>query len=238
MKYNLSTPTMKEVYHTVLEWRNKDHLLISEEERAEVNAATSVSHPFAAGRTAMHMRMTPDVGMVMSTVGRPGEDAAFDWDVMYLPNYGDNLAVTRAGGHGNNIPKQTEHPDEAWEFCKFMGTTPGQTYMARTKLGVPNYKADPELRRMYEDKVIPHDQALIGSVSDRGGYGDHFRHNTSDECLYFMQEEMDLVYATPYEEADSILDETLERVEEELNGMVKYGDELPFPDVEFPMPPG
>ena len=86
--------------------------------------------------------------------------------------------------------------------------------------------------------VFPSKQdVLIGVLEDMGGYGDHMRFHTEGECRNLFSKQMDYVYTMPYEEAKGELDERMAKVEEEMNEKVDYGDELPFPDVQFPFRP-
>lgn len=232
MKFNLTGEIPHQVNQDLLAWVRKDQLCIGDEESAELNKASNMQYPIFAGKVAMHIRMSPDVGQALRVIGD-----RFEWDLMYLPNYGDKLSVTRAGGHGNNINSKTAIPEEAWQFIKFYGTTPGQTFVAKTKVGVPTYRADPSLRKMYEVGNPPHDTVLLGVCEDRGGYGDHIRYHNETEGRRAYKKEMDLIYTKPYEEATKEMDAVLPRLEQELNGMLEYGDSLPFPDLEFPFKP-
>ncbi len=122
-------------------------------------------------------------------------------------------------------------------FCKFCGTSPGMKYNAQSKLSVPIYRKDPELRKMFETGNPAHDNVVIGVLTDRGGYGDHLRFHNEGECLSEFQNQMTLLYTNPYEESKKNLDATMKALEDQLNGMIDYGSELPFPDLKFPFPP-
>lgn len=232
MKYNFTSDTIREVNHDLLSWVRNEQICIGDDESSEINMASNVNYPIFAGRVAMHIRMSPDVGSALKVIGD-----RFDWDVMYLPNYGDNLAVGRAGGQGHSVNAKTDLPEEAWQFVKFYGTTPGQTYVAQTKVGVPTYRGDPELRSIYEVGNPPHDKVILGVCEDRGGYGDHMRFYNETEARRLYTNEMDLLYTKPYDEAAAELDDVMARTEAELNDMMDYGDSLPFPGLEFPFKP-
>lgn len=232
MKYNFSTPIVQEVAHMLLDGVKKDKWIISDQDSSEVTKAASVSNAFMAGKVALHHRMSPDVGSAIATI-----KDKFEWDAFFLPNYKNNLAVTRAGGHGNNIYVKTKVPDEAYEFCKFLGTTPGQMPQAKARILVPVYRKDPALRKAWLTGQPKHDDVIFGVLEDRGGYGDHMRFNNEDELLRMFQTEMQKLYALPYPEAKAKLNDTLKQLETEMNKLVDYGPELPFQGVQFPFKP-
>lgn len=232
MKYNFTSDTIKQVSQDLFSWVRKDGFCIGQEDYGEITKATGAAAPFFAGKVGMRVRMSPDVGRGLSTIGDK-----FNWDLFYLPGYGDHEAVTRAGGHGHNISANSKHPDEAWEFCKFLGTSPGMEYIAKTKLAVPVYRKDPSIRAKFEEGEPEHLNVIIGVLEDCGGYGDHLRFHNEGECLSLFQNKLDVLYNEPYEEAAAKLDQTMADVEAEMNAIIDYGDELPFQGLEFPFPP-
>ena len=233
MKYNFSSPTIQAVTDWLLDAVMGSKYCISSEDSAEINAASGVAFPFQAGKVGMRIRMSPDVGRNLSA----NLSDKFDWDLMYLPNSDTHQAVTRAGGHGHNISAKTKLPEEAWEFVKFCGTTPGMKYIADTRLALPVYRKDPSLRANFLRGEPEHDSVLFGVLEDRGGYGDHMRFHNEGAVRALFQKQMDLFYNMPYEEAKVIANDKLAEVEAEMNELVEYGDTLPFKGVEFPFPP-
>jgi multiple sugar transport system substrate-binding protein len=62
----------------------------------------------------------------------------FEWGIAPLPkspNTDERVSVIH--GIGNVVSANTEHPDEAWEFVKFMATQPGQELLASTGSQIP-----------------------------------------------------------------------------------------------------
>ena len=228
MKYNFTSDIVRQISHDLCDWVRKDGFVISQEDYSEVTKAAAVSFPFLAGKVAMRIRMSPDVGRALKAAPE------FNWDLFYLPNSGSNQAVTRAGGHGNNVYARTKVPDEAWEVVKFMGMSPGQKYLADTRNSLPVYRKDSSLRETFLRGEPPHDDVLFGVLENKGGYGDHMRFHNESECLNLFQNKLDLLYNEPYEEAASKLDQYMADVEKEMNAIVDYGDELPFKGVQFP----
>ena len=61
-------------------------------------------------------------------------------------------------------------------------------------------------------------------------------HNEED-LLRHLGAAMTALYALPYLEAKAELNETLQRLETEMNDLVDYGAEPPYRNVEFPFRP-
>ena len=232
MKYNFTSPTINEVSRWLLDAVMGAGYCIGQEDYSEVTKAAGVSMPFQAGKVGMRIRMSPDVGrcLVANISDR------FNWDLFYLPNSGDHKAVTRAGGHGHNINAKTKIPEEAWELVRYCGME-GMKYIADTRLALPVYRKDTALRESFLRGEPEHDKVLFGVLEDRGGYGDHMRFHNEGEVRALFQKQMDLFYNMSYEEAVGQLEEKMAAVEKEMNDLVDYGDELPFPDIDFPFPP-
>lgn len=228
MKYNFTSDTVKQISADLFDWVQGQGIAIGMEEVSEIAQAAAVNWPFMAGKTALRVRMSPDVGRMLRS------EAEFNWDLFYLPNVGDNQAVTRAGGHGHNIAKAAPAPDEAWEFCKFLGMGKGMQYIADSRLALPVYRPDTAMRDGFLRGEPEHDDVLFGVLENRGGYGDHMRFNNEGECLNLFRNKLDLLYNEPYEEAAPKLEGYMVEVEKEMNDIVDYGDELPFKGVKFP----
>ena len=232
MQYNFSTPAVQEVSNMLLDGVKKDRWIISDDDQSEINKAASTSYAFFAGKVAFHLRMSPDVGSSITVIGDK-----FEWDAFFLPNSKDNKAVTRAGGHGNNIYAKTKVPDEAYEFCKFLGTTPGQMPQAKARILVPVFRKDPALRQAWLTGNPKHDSVIFGVLEDRGGYGDHMRFNNEDELLRMFTSEVQKLYALPHAEAKNSINGVMKQLETDMNKIVDYGSELPFQGMQFPFKP-
>ena len=232
VKFNLTSETIDGVIHDLYDWVMKDGFSISQEDYSEVTQASAVGAPFYAGKTALRHRLSGDVNRALLSVGDK-----FEWDLMYLPNDGDNLAISEANGHGHNIPKTSPVADSAWEYAKFLGTSPGLSYMAKTKDSVPVYRKDPELRKMLETGEPRHSNIIMGTLEDRGGYGDHMRFHNEGECLNLYRNRFDLIFNDTYENVKPTLSAQMKELEDELNAITDYGEEPPFEGIEFPFKP-
>jgi multiple sugar transport system substrate-binding protein len=72
------------------------------------------------------------------TVGPYSKDLKFKWSIAPLPkspNTGNRVSVIH--GLGNVISAKTKHPDQAWEFVKYMAIQPGQQILADTGTQIP-----------------------------------------------------------------------------------------------------
>ena len=98
--------------------------------------------PFVAGKIAMRPIVFPAVPNLRATIKR------FDWDVAMMPPGREKRVVT-VGAAGYGMSAGTEHPEEAWEFLKFILSPEGQRVMARAGSGIPALKSladDPSWR--------------------------------------------------------------------------------------------
>jgi ABC-type glycerol-3-phosphate transport system substrate-binding protein len=240
VQFNFTGDGSRAASHFLLDAvRGPEAFCISQEDYGEINQAANVAFPMMAEKVAMRIRMSPDVGRLLGTVGPGDETGDFRWDLFYLPNWQGQQAITRAGGHPTCITSATEHPDDAWIVCRELGTSLGQKYIAETKMSIPCYRKDPELRKALETGNPEHLEVLMGVVENKGGYGDHMRFHNENEPRRMYSNEMDLIYTEPYEEAKARLDETLEKLESDMNEVVDYGGgEKPYAGLPFPFQPG
>jgi multiple sugar transport system substrate-binding protein len=88
---------------------------------------------FAMGKVAMLISGP----YTMTTLNKVKE---LEYDVTLLPSKNGNR-TTRLSFLGWAISSQTKHPQEAWQFLKYIGGAPGQHIVAQTKHGVPTVKA-------------------------------------------------------------------------------------------------
>lgn len=71
-------------------------------------------------------------------IGPYSKDLKFKWGIAPLPkspNTGKRVSVIH--GLGNVISAKTKHPDDAWEFVKFMASSQGQQILADTGTQIP-----------------------------------------------------------------------------------------------------
>ena len=228
MKYNFTSPTIIDAMHYIHKYVTKDGFIIKNEESTEVRTAMGMQ-PFAAQRTAMRVRATPDVGRFVIAI----EDK-FEWDCIWLPNWGKNKGVTQAGGHSHNIWSGTKLPEEAYEWIKYMGTEPGLMPLMKPKATLPAMKRQ-SLIDAFNEKPPEHISVWIDSLDKRGGHGDHFRHNNYEQTMREFTKTQELIYAADYEDGKNEIEPRMQELEKKLNGMVEYGDVKPFPGIKVPI---
>ncbi len=86
----------------------------------------------------------------------------FEWDVVNLPK--QKRAGNLAAGAGYVISANTEHPDEAWEFLKFLGSPKGQAIFAESGVVVPARRSVAQSAIFTEQKPKHNAQAFLGAV--------------------------------------------------------------------------
>ena len=237
VQYSLTNPGTREAARWLLDAvKGPDPFLVGMEDYAELTQAASVSFPFLAQKTALRVRMCTDAAVILKTIGPGDGSEGFEWDMFHLPNYGDQQAVTRAGGKAQTISATTDHVEECWTVIREMGTTLGGKHVAKHKLFLPVYRANPELKDLYCVGVPEHDRVVYDCLDKKGGYGDHMRHFNSTEVWNIYQKANEELYSLPYEEAVAQQGAMLERCEKEMNELVDYGDKAnkPFEGVVHP----
>jgi ABC-type glycerol-3-phosphate transport system substrate-binding protein len=238
-QYTLTNDIAKMAAHWCFDGVKSDKpWMISNEDYSEVTKAAAVAQPFMAQKTAIRMRMCTDAGRIIGTVGPGDGSQGFNWDMFFPPSVDGHPAITRAGGHPNNIAKSSKFPEEAWTVISQLGMTMGQKYVGETKMSIPIYRKDPSLRDTLVVGTPEHDNVIMDVLEKKGGYGDHMRFHTEGECRTIFKNQLDLVYAMDYAEGKKELDNVLAKVEGEMNAAVDYGgDPKPFVGVPFPFKP-
>lgn len=79
---------------------------------------------FVQGRIAMRLS-----GIWDSPMCRKITD--FDWDVVRFPRGPTGIQAWTTGGSGYGITRDCKHPQEAWEFVRYIAGVPGQTLLAK-----------------------------------------------------------------------------------------------------------
>jgi multiple sugar transport system substrate-binding protein len=113
---------------------------------------------FAQGLVAMQPGVFPVVPRFRTTMQR------FDWDAQVMPA-GHVRRVVTMGAAGYGISAASRHPQEAWEFVKFILSPEGQRILARSGSGIPALQSlahDPNWNRA--DLPPRHLDAFLNSV--------------------------------------------------------------------------
>lgn len=95
------------------------------------SVAEQFGDPFESGNAAM----TPAGHWVVPLYSK----VDFNWDVAPLPQGKERVSIVNSVGFV--VAKDSAHPEEAWEFLKFLVGEPGQTKVTALGLGVPTLKS-------------------------------------------------------------------------------------------------
>lgn len=95
------------------------------------SVAEQFGDPFESGNAAM----TPAGHWVVPLYSK----VDFNWDVAPLPQGKERASIVNSVGFV--VAKDSAHPEEAWEFLKFLVGEPGQTKVTSLGLGVPTLKS-------------------------------------------------------------------------------------------------
>lgn len=90
---------------------------------------TGMQDLFLSGSVAMFA----DTGAHIATL----QAADFEWDVAIAPSGPSGESWGRMGATGVTIPQASEHPDEAWEFIRYINSPDGQAILASTGFSGP-----------------------------------------------------------------------------------------------------
>lgn len=120
------------------------------------SVAEQFGDPFESGNAAM----TPAGHWVVPYYS--GVD--FEWDVAPLPMGKERVSMVNSVGFV--VAEQSEHPEEAWEFLKFLVGEPGQERVTALGLGVPALKSVAESDAFLEQDTAPINHGLFLETMD------------------------------------------------------------------------
>ena len=88
--------------------------------------------PFANGKVAIHYRSVNDWSRMWPVI-----KDQFDWDMLPMPSINGKAGASWTAGHPVNAWAKTKHPDDVWEFLKFLILDDFQGFMAQEQILVP-----------------------------------------------------------------------------------------------------
>lgn len=98
----------------------------------ELQAAAVGTHElFAQGHIGMYVTGIWEVPRFRDEI------KDFDWDIAWFPKGPTGIRGVATGWSGYGITSATKHPQEAWEFLKYIAGAKGLTYLAKTGLAQP-----------------------------------------------------------------------------------------------------
>ena len=224
MKYtwtsDIATETFKWGYDL---WKEKKVYVPPEESKALSSAG--VSSPFAAGMVATYYRAVADLPFFVREIGDK-----FEWDCIFLPGKTkEKPGVGLVAGNPNLVYAKTKHPDEAYEWVKFLCGDEVQTYFAKEGICVPTLKkAVPQFKQFPKVK-----HAYIFAEVPQNDYHIHILHFASIENRNLTGAKMDEIFT-----GGADWKSTIKAMNDELNAKVQYGDCMPFQGMKMPIAGG
>jgi multiple sugar transport system substrate-binding protein len=103
---------------------------------------TTVGNCFISQKCASVFHIPGNIKNFQEKIGN-----SFEWDIQFTPSHPKGH-FTGMGTFGFSIAKSTKHPQEAWDFVKYLASTEGQRVITSSQIGVPLLKS------MANDPVI------------------------------------------------------------------------------------
>lgn len=111
--------------------------------------------PFANGKVAIHYRSINDWSRMFPVV-----KDQFQWDILPIPSFSGKPGASWTAGHPVNMWSKTKHPDDVWEFLKFLIGDDFQKFMSEEQVLVPA-KVDHQTNFYRSPSVQPHQHAKV-----------------------------------------------------------------------------
>lgn len=137
-------------------WRLIEQMIFEYGIMPTPSVAEQFGDPFESGNAAM----TPAGHWVVPLYS----NVDFNWDVAPLPQ--GNERVSMVNSVGFVIAKDTEHPEEAWSFLKFLVGEPGQSRITSLGLGVPTLMDIANSDAYLQQETAPINHALFIEAMD------------------------------------------------------------------------
>ncbi len=141
-KFLLDDPEATAGLQWLADLSNKEHVMPSAAERADI------SDMFLAGKSAMQIVGHWRVPQYMANV------KDFEWDIAALPR--GKIAANRSDGSSFAITANSKHPEEAWQFVRFLAG-PGSTGVERL---LELQQMTPALKEFQQSDVFLKPEAL------------------------------------------------------------------------------
>jgi multiple sugar transport system substrate-binding protein len=139
--------------------------------RTKYKVAPSVIATQQPGQGSVELMSAGKLGMYVNgswMISELRKKAKFKWDVAPVPK-GPKGRATVLFTVGMVIPTESRHPEEAWEFLKYLGGAAGQSFFGSTKIasGIPAIKSIAE-STVFKDASLPpeHIEVLLQAASD------------------------------------------------------------------------
>ncbi|HEX2034431.1 MAG TPA: sugar ABC transporter substrate-binding protein [Chloroflexota bacterium] len=222
-RWTLDAPGALEGFQRYSTWLVRERFAISEPEATRVAQQYSGKDLFSAGKVAFRFRLIDDVFTYLRTVG-----SDFEWDVLPVPRSGSRPGVGVHAAHPHIIPAQTNVPDQAYEFIKFISGPEMQEFIGRNRITLPGLKA--KMSTFLDPPPVAH--ARVFSDVYTRPYGIHFRHHNT-----FENWDQYGAVITPLLLGERPLAAGLRELNEQMNARVAYGSCAPYKGLKHPIQP-
>lgn len=224
LKYTLDDPAVFKTHQMLYDWAKKEKIMITKEGITEAMGAGG-PNAFRAGVTAMYHRAAYEWTIMKNEIGDK-----FEWDAAPFPDRSPNeRGVPVTSGNPNFVPKATKHPDEGYEWIKWLAGEEAQTYFGERKVFVPSNKK--AWKSYLKESEGRHPEAFIRWVYGRR-HGFHFYNFGMNAAGQAIDQELDLVYLDK-----KSLEQAIKDAHTKANELVKFGNaKKPFA-FTVPKPP-
>ncbi len=219
MRYTLDSKESLDAHSYVLDWYNK-RLVIPNSVVSDLGGGEK---PFGLGRAVFRVRAAASQSVIKKEVGD-----SFEWDIVFFPSKTKpGPGITIVSGNPHTISKSTRHPDESYEFVKWLAGDDVQGFWAREKIQLPTLKKWQETFTKDPSRHVH----VFGDIY-KHPYGIHFRHNN----LVKHYNEYGSEIAKVFDGARGMTD-FLKDFNQRINQEVEYGDCLPYKGMQVPIRP-
>ena len=205
---NFNTPENKEVFETIKAIRVED------------GSSPDASTLDNVGMTAVQMLETGKIAMLCDGSWALQEISASGMNVGMAPLPSFKNATSSGQAHLHCISSQTKHPEEAWEFVKFLSSEEYQGSLIKSGLWRPNrhsWYTEEGMDKWYDEKVHGENykQMLIYFENAKA---DERAFQITTKCADSIKEEMEL-YFKEDKDIDAALESAQTRMQEAMDEM-------------------
>jgi ABC-type glycerol-3-phosphate transport system substrate-binding protein len=220
MRYTLDSKESIDAHNLVYDWYTNKKVVIP---NSVVNDLGGGEKPFGQGKVALRVRAAASQGDIKRESGDQ-----FEWDIAPFPGRTKGTpGVTIVSGNPHTVSKTTKHPDECYEFVKWLAGPDVQGFWAKEKIQLPTLK-----QFQAEFVTDPRRHVHVFADAYKIPYGIHFRHNNTVRHYNEYGTEMEKVFAGQQGMTDSLTSFT-----QRVNQEVEYGACLPYKGMAVPIKP-
>jgi multiple sugar transport system substrate-binding protein len=235
MKWQLDIPASVQAHTWMMDWVKKTRWNISgNPERGEMMAPwggraldNAGMTPFANGKVAIHYRSVNDWSRMWPVI-----KDQFDWDMMPQPSINGKTGASWTAGHPVNAWAKTKHPDDVWEFLKFLIMDDFQNFMGQEQILVPA-KLSAQAKFFRPPAQYPNQHPQVFSNVFKRPHGIAWRHFEAGKNGTVYSEFRDKIYS-----GELAMGNGLKEASARMTADIDYGGgEPPFKGLKLPIQP-